>query len=127
MIFSVSWTLNGNGGNDKTSKWEDIELLLQKLKNKSGTVTLDKFGPDKLGPEMLQVRTEKSNYLLMLGETTEDDYEVRSYWDKNQTDKKIDILGDYWPAKQVIKDFDLVVRIFKEFFDTGNVSIDILN
>ncbi len=37
------------------------------------------------------------------------------------------ILGNYWPKRQLTKDFDLVVRIFKEFFDTGNVSMDLLN
>jgi hypothetical protein len=44
-----------------------------------------------------------------------------------QPDEKVLILGDYWPASQLTKDFDLVVKIFKEFFDTGNVSTDLLN
>lgn len=76
---------------------------------------------------MLQVRTEKGKYLLMLSETTEDDYEVRSYWDKSQPDEKVCILGDYWPARQVTRDFDLVYKIIKEFFDTGNVSAVLMN
>ena len=41
--------------------------------------------------------------------------------------KKIQIYGDYWSENQLTNDFDLVVRTFKEFFDTGNVSADILN
>ncbi|CAI2408518.1 DUF6911 family protein [Serratia plymuthica] len=127
MIFLSSWTLNGKGGNKKTSQWEDISILLKGLKDEAGTLTLDRVNTDNTGPEMLQVRTEKGNYLLMLGETIEDDYEVRSYWDKSLPEEKILILGDYWSARQVTKDFDLVVRIFKEFFETGNVSTDLLN
>ena len=31
------------------------------------------------------------------------------------------------PASQLTKNYDLVVRIFREFFDTGNVSKELLN
>nr|WP_238486012.1 hypothetical protein [Rahnella perminowiae] len=76
---------------------------------------------------MLQVRAQNDNYILTLGEETDDDYKVRFYWDSSLPNEQILLLGDYWPERQIIKEFDLVVRIFKEFFDTGNVSVDILN
>jgi hypothetical protein len=76
---------------------------------------------------MLQVRAESGHYLLTLGEETDDDYKVRFYWDPSLTNDKLLILGDYWSERQLIKDYDLVIKIFKEFFDTGNVSADILN
>lgn len=56
-----------------------------------------------------------------------EDDEVMTLSDLTQPDENILILGDYWSARPVTKDFDLVVRIFKEFFDTGNVSMDLLN
>nr|WP_226906666.1 hypothetical protein [Serratia fonticola] len=65
--------------------------------------------------------------MLTLGEETDDDYRVRFYWDQSLSNGKLLILGDYWPERQLTKDFELVVRVFKEFFDTGNVSADILN
>jgi len=76
---------------------------------------------------MLQVRAENGNYMLTLSEETDDDYRVRFYWDQSLPDDKSLILGDYWSERQLIKDFELVVMVFKEFFDTGNVSADILN
>lgn len=65
--------------------------------------------------------------MLTLGEETDDDYRVRFYWDQSLSNCKLLIFGDYWPERQLTKDFELVVRVFKEFFDTGNVSADILN
>ncbi|MGV7959710.1 hypothetical protein QPK13_00870 [Photorhabdus tasmaniensis] len=126
MNFSISWTLNGKGDNYKSPTWSHIKQAIVNLKNQSGTVTLD-VTDNITSAEMLQVRTEDGCYLLTLGEVVEDEYNVRSYWDPEGPDKKINILGDYWPARQLTKDFDFVVKVFKEFFDTGNVSKELLN
>ena len=50
-----------------------------------------------------------------------------SITDLTQPDEKVLIFGEYWPASQLTKNYDLVVRIFREFFDTGNVSKELLN
>ncbi|MEX0447439.1 hypothetical protein [Xenorhabdus sp. SGI246] len=122
----MSWTLNGKGGMDNSPDWAFVEHTLIALKGRSGTLTLDVS--DNVGdPEMLQLRTEAGYYLIMLGEIFEDEYNVRSYYDRKVVDQQIDILGDYWSTRQLIRDFDLVVRIFKEFFDTGNVTKSLLN
>ncbi|WP_404808325.1 DUF6911 family protein [Mangrovibacter yixingensis] len=65
--------------------------------------------------------------IITLGEILEDEYQVRTCWDTSKPDAGIMILGDYWPASQLTKNYDLVVRIFREFFDTGNVSKELLN
>ncbi|MGV8001694.1 hypothetical protein QPK14_06010 [Photorhabdus temperata subsp. temperata] len=126
MNFSISWTLNGKGGNEKSPTWSNIEQFLLNLKGKSGTLTLD-ITNNVTDTEMLQVRTEGGDYLLTLGEIVEDEYNVRSYWNPTGSDQKIDILGDYWPARQLTKDFDFVVKVFKEFFETGNISTELLD
>ncbi|MGE2624755.1 DUF6911 family protein, partial [Escherichia coli] len=76
--------------------------------------------------EMLQVRAENGFYVIMLGEIFEDEYRVRTYWassnEPNDTATEMSILGDHWPKRQLIKNFDLVINIFKEFFDTGTIS-----
>ena len=107
--------------------WEEIKEYLSELDGKAGTLTLDIFESGNVGPDTLQVRAESGNYLLTFGEETDDDYKVRFYWDPNLTNERLLILGEYWSERQLIKDFDLVVRIFKEFFETGNVSDDLLN
>ena len=128
MNFKMSWTLYGNGGNQRVSSWDDILNQLKQLQGKEGSLTLDMLtGADvDNGAEMLQVRTENGYYLITLGEIFKDEYQVRTYWDTSKPDAGMMVLGDRWPERQLLKDFGIVTRIFKEFFDTGNVSTDFL-
>lgn len=125
MLFSLSWTLNGVGGNCDDPMWDDIETKLTPLRNGYGTLTLDIHGND-IGPQMLQIRAETGNYLVILGEIVDDDYEVRSYFDEKSTREKISILGDYWPKNQITTDFLFVIDVINEFFNTGNVQKNLL-
>lgn len=127
MVLKLSWTLAGKGGNKKISSWDDIERCLYLLKDMEGTLTLDIINSDENEAEMLQLRTEKGFYFMTLSGVRDDEYVVRTYNDLSQPNIEIMILGDDWPAQQVTRDFNLVVRIFKEFFDTGNVSKDLLS
>ncbi|WP_313656157.1 DUF6911 family protein [Pantoea sp.] len=127
MFLSLKWTFNNQGGKKKSPAWEQVEEYLIKLEGEAGTLTLVVLDGADVGPDMLQVRAENGNYMLTLGEETDDDYRVRFYWDQSRPNDKLLILGDYWSGQQLTKDFELVVRVFKEFFDTGNVSGDILN
>ncbi|WP_435928483.1 DUF6911 family protein [Dryocola sp. BD613] len=127
MNFKMSWTLDENGGNQRISNWNDILNQLEKLQGKEGSLTLDILTSIESEVEMLQVRVENGYYLITLGEIVEDEYQVRTYWDHSKSDTEIIILGDRWSERQLTRDFDLVVRIFKEFFDTGNVSTDLLS
>ncbi|AOR65489.1 DUF6911 family protein [Pectobacterium wasabiae] len=113
----------------RSPKWSDVEEFLMELKGGSGGVRLRILPESDIGPMNLDVSTDDGFYLLTLLECSESDLTVRSYWDKSKSgkDKKIQIYGDYWPENQLTNDFDLVVGSFKEFFDTGNVSTDLLN
>ena len=108
-------------------EWSDVEELLLKLKGKKGATRLVVLPEPTVGPVNIDVSAEDGFYLLTLLEYSESDSDVRSYWDMSKSDNKIIILGNQWPERQLTKDFDLVVRIFKEFFETGNVSTDLLN
>jgi hypothetical protein len=126
MSFSMSWAVNGVGGNIKNPIWDDIEKKLTALKGQSGALTIDIFDND-VGPQLLQVRTEAGVYLVTLGEIVDDDYDVRTYYDKDSEDVMIGILGDFWPKKQLTTDFSFVTNVFREFFHTGNVQKSLLN
>lgn len=125
MLFSLSWTLNGTGGNSENPIWDDIEKKLTLLKSGYGTLTLD-IQDNDIGSQMLQVRAELGNYLVMLGEITNDDYEVRTYYDEKGTKEVICILGDYWPKNQITTDFSFIIQVVYEFFNTGNVQNHLL-
>ncbi|MEX3019737.1 hypothetical protein AB4K05_09085 [Kluyvera sp. STS39-E] len=123
----MSWTLNETGGNKQISNWDMVLNQFKQIQGKKGTLTLDILNSGDDSAEMLQVRTENGYYLITLGEIVEDEYQVRTYWDSSKPDIGIVILGDYWPKSQLTKDSELIVRILKEFFDTGNVSKELLN
>jgi len=126
MSFSMSWTLNGCGGSDNYPLWNDIQIKLDALRNGYGTLTLDINDNDE-GPQMLQIRAEAGNYLLMLGEIINDYYEVRSFFDEKRNNERINILGDYWPVNKITTDFSFVTKVISEFFHTGDVRKIMLN
>lgn len=108
--------------------WSDVIDFLNVLKNNSGAVNIRIINAPDIGPERLSVEAENGFYLVTLLEYDESGGDVRSIWDKTSSSEEyVIILGNYWPKRQLTKDFDLVVRIFKEFFDTGNVSTELLN
>lgn len=127
MNFKMSWTLDEIGGNKQIPNWDMVLNQFKKIQGKKGTLTLDLLNSSDDSAEMLQVRTENGYYLITLGEIIEDEYQVRTYWDSSKPDTGMVILGDYWPESQLTKDSEFIVKILKEFFDTGNVSKELLN
>ncbi|WP_380181776.1 DUF6911 family protein [Kalamiella sp. sgz302252] len=112
----------------KSPTWSDVLFFLERLESSSGGVYIRIIDPSEFGPERLSVEGENGFYLVTLLEYDESGGDVRSIWDDTSSSKEnIIILGNYWPKRQLTKDFDHVTRIFKEFFDTGNVSTDVLN
>lgn len=108
--------------------WSDVIDFLNVLKNSSGSVNIRIINAPDVGPERLSVEAENGFYLVTLLEYDKTGGDVRSIWDKAcSSGESVMVLGNYWPERQLTKDFDLVVRIFKEFFDTGNVSTELLN
>lgn len=127
MNFKMSWTLDETGGNKQIPNWDMVLNQFKQIQGKKGTLTLDILNNGDDSAEMLQVRTENGYYLITLGEIVEDEYQVRTYWDSSKPDTGVLILGDYWPESQLTEDCEFVVKILKEFFDTGNVSKELLN
>ncbi|PQQ22498.1 DUF6911 family protein [Photorhabdus hindustanensis] len=107
--------------------WGDVESFLDNIKYNSGEVSLELREEPNFGPVNIRVSASDGNYLITLLEYTEDDSEVRTYWDETKPDKQILLYANYWPARQLTTNFDFVVKVFKEFFDTGNVSKELLN
>lgn len=127
MNFKMSWTLDEIGGNKRIQNLDMVLNQFAQIQGKKGTLTLDILNSSDDSAEMLQIRTENGYYLITLGEIVEDEYQVRTYWDSSKPDTGIVILGDYWPESQLTKDSEFIVKILKEFFDTGNVSKELLS
>lgn len=115
--YLVSWTFITeriwSGSSRYVQGWAEISPILFALKDGAGTVGLDLIDAPDPGPASMQVAAAKKNYLVTLFETTEDDSCVRSYTNTCAAAEMVDILGDFW---------DLILRLFQEFCDTGDVS-----
>ena len=140
--FTLSWgRAVGDKTSDETSSGTKAEATLEgtlsnlkKTLNRSGSVSLAVIDGPEIGPQLLQVEIEGGKFLLALGEDDGDDYNVRNYV---QTEKelnasstepeKIKILGNYWDKHLICTDKEKVCAVFEEFFETGDVSKDILN
>jgi hypothetical protein len=59
---------------------------------------------------------------VTLLQSTEDDTYVRSYNNTSAQAEMVEVLGDFWDARQLTDDFSLVVRLFEEFCKKGDVS-----
>ncbi|HEY0288389.1 MAG TPA: hypothetical protein VGC62_15470 [Pseudomonas sp.] len=64
---------------------------------------------------------------MTLLEDMGEDTNVREYDNPTASAEMVEILGDNWDTRQLTEDFDLVVMLFKEFFETGDISRQWLN
>ena len=127
LLLRMSWTLNGKGGSDKHPSWNDVYHCLKRINRGAGTITLDVLPGSSGTVERLQLIAENDYYLITLSEIIDDEYQVRTFCNPLADEKEINILGDRWPLKMLTRDFSFVIKIFKEFFDVGNVSTELLH
>lgn len=128
----LSWCIGvgerASGGRSSESTWKLVYDLLLSAKASSGSITLDKNPIPDVGASSLQVMTARGRSVLMLGVNTEDDHDVRAYTNpKGSPGVMVEILGDYWSERMICNDYDVVIECFKQFWETGDVSPDLLN
>lgn len=125
MKTLVSWTLlvdgQSSGGNGKAAGWEEVNPYLTMFKEKAGTLCLDLLDAPDPGPISMQLVAENGIYLVTVLQGTDDDTYVRSYTNPAASPAMLDVLGDCWDARQLTQDFDLVLRFFQTFCETGDV------
>ncbi|MFZ5637842.1 MAG: DUF6911 family protein [Pseudomonadota bacterium] len=126
--WAISWTSGaGHGGNRKEPSWQEIEQRLLEVARLRGTVTMDVVGGQEIGPQSLQAQAENGRFVLFLGEDNGQDYVVRTFSNGVSSQEQVEILGNQWDSRLVCDRFDLVLQAFKEFFETGNVSRELLD
>ena len=119
--FELYWSIGMTRRWNLHPNWEDIASALEGLVSGSGTVTLDTPGGTRCPG--LQCFAERQNYLVMLGEIdNEGEMNVRSLNVPQSVPSKIAILGDCWDSRQVTRDFELVLTVYREFFESGTVG-----
>lgn len=130
QITSCAWVIDcGNsqdGGFSDCLRWNDVLEKLNRVITQSGSLSLDCSGETI---KHLQVRSENGASIITLGAETEGDYEVRTVSNNTrQVDmESVTILGDVWDQKMICYDSKIVVSVFKEFYETCEVSSNLLS
>lgn len=122
MLFSWA-TAKVRGGKKRDPSWSEIEEQLSCLFATEGFVRLtleDEQGMQK----SLQAHGSQHAFLLTLGDDTSD--EVRSYHNLNGSNERVEIGGSYWTEWEICGDPNIAHQAFKDFFETGCVSKEIL-
>ncbi|WP_392551376.1 hypothetical protein RHO14_07745 [Orbus wheelerorum] len=111
----------------KAPSIDELTNYLNILKKYNGVLVLDNNQEHKHRPYKMVLYSDY-NYLIML-ETlmTNGDIEVRTFYDNSVSKEFISILGESYAKASTVTDFSLVIQVFKEFYENGNVSKDILN
>jgi hypothetical protein len=119
----LDFNLLFHGGNIDHPTWDDIDWHLQQIKSGRGAVGLSL----NHGQKSLQVQSEGEKYHLTLGEESETDWCVRTFTNCDAVPGMIS-LGPYeWDSRTICYDFSVVIASFTEFFETGDVSHDLLD
>lgn len=105
--------------------WSDVEDRLERVRSR-GSVGLDILDAPEIGPQSLQVFCDRPGFLLMLGELSAEDHHVRTFSNPDTAPGTVEILGNSWDARMICRDFSLVKTVFREFFDTCDVSRAVL-
>lgn len=126
MKFSLSWVVGFGsecqGGRIKEPSWSDVELHLKEVCEVAGSVTLETENFNGFELLSLQVAAEHGVFAMTLGEDNGEDYIVRSYLGAGNSGRVVDVLGDAVDASAVCTDFEIVIDIFRGFFEEGRVS-----
>ncbi|MCX8745354.1 hypothetical protein J3U68_08025 [Snodgrassella sp. B3882] len=123
MKFLLSWVIEDKGGHTYSFNWDFLKNLLINLKNSRGSITLSIIDRET-GITSLQTQAENNNYLLTLEDETEDEIDVKSYFNELGGQGQIKILGDYWDKRQVTNDYSMILDIFSQYYLTGDINRD---
>jgi hypothetical protein len=131
ISVNLSWMI-GIGSTYHRANSQDLSLdeildILKKLASKSGIISIDVINPPKTGSQSLQARAARGNFIIMLTDLDDDEYDIRTYLNPCAKEEKIDILGEIWDSKSICTDCNIVIEIVRDFLETGEVSMDLLN
>ncbi|MDX9678149.1 hypothetical protein NQ186_13335 [Pseudomonas zeae] len=131
MKRSLSWTVGFGrtceGGTQRDPSWNDVVAHLEESCRNLGSVTLDI--EELAGFELLtlQVVADTGKYALTVGVDDGDDYDVKVFCGDKNRGGIMHIQGDAVAGSAICSNFEIVVEIFKQFFDSGRVSPALMN
>jgi hypothetical protein len=107
--------------------WPDVSQCIDFVAEAGqGIIELNALDADEDGPQMLQAHVGWGLFDIGLGEFVESAYRVRTLNPVYAVIPRGMPITDFFPTNSLSADFDLMRRLLREFFETGNVSGDLL-
>ncbi|WP_261257858.1 DUF6911 family protein [Serratia proteamaculans] len=107
---------------------EQLINYLHILMIHNGVLVLDNNQEHNYAPYKLTLYSDECNYLVMLETISiEGDINIRTFCDGSESEGFISILGEPYPETSIVKNFTLVINVFKGFLESGDVSRELLN
>ncbi|PIT16488.1 DUF6911 family protein [Snodgrassella alvi] len=119
---------------------EQMQQYLEILRTNNGFLSLwkqSKSKPTSPGMEITLYsdnhETDIQTYMVLLGEETEEGYDVRTFYNPAAPNNPeaprgmTYMLGDCFAASSTVRNFAMVIHVFAEFLTTGDVSKNLLN
>jgi hypothetical protein len=120
-------------GKKHSPTWEHVEFYIHGFRKYSGGATLSLLKPIRKDADgdtwyetikALELLVDKGSFILNFSENKDNEPDVISYWNPNADPTKVEILGNCWNGRMICKDFDIAIKYFKEFFETGDITKD---
>ena len=103
--------------------WNDINQFLATVKGSLKYLTLECINASVPGTKLLSVDCDEGLYLLATYcKNIDGEPEVYHYQNTNADDSWAEIGCYEYPMEILTDDFDLIVSMFKEFYEKGTVS-----
>ncbi|WP_434778947.1 DUF6911 family protein [Neisseria sp. Ec49-e6-T10] len=106
---------------------EKIINYLSYFQDYDGTLTLSNDQEENLKPYNMTLYSDNKRYLILFATLMDDgDIEVRTFNDNSGSQEFISILGEPYAKASTVTDFSLVIKVFKEFYQIGDVNRELL-
>lgn len=107
---------------------EELTNYLDILKVNDGVLILDNNQENNCVPYKLAVYSDDYNYLVMLETISiEGDLIIRTFCNNSASREFMSMLGESYSKQSIVKDFNLVRKVFREFLEIGDVSDNLLS
>jgi len=108
----------------ENATWADVEVVLPELKEEAFFQLSIEPAPES-GPGSLTIQSEGGHYLPTM--LVRGGGGIREFVNPDGVGKdEVSIGGYMWDPTAVTQDFDLILRMVKEFYETGDVSKELL-
>ncbi|PWD60860.1 DUF6911 family protein [Pectobacterium parmentieri] len=105
-----------------------IMNYLDVLQNNDGILILDNDQEDNHTPYKMTLYSDNGIYMILFETSMDDgDIDVRTFYDQSESENFISILGEPYAEISTVKEFSSVLDAFKEFYETGDVSRELLD